>query len=168
MDDITNRFSPAERKIIWSIAVSVCSHDLAHIQINISKEWVIASKWFFDKKKYENRSELEAPIISINLLCILLSTAKINSIRSKLGYRHTPEMIRFCVYLRSLSGPLAYNTLQINLPGVLPSIEAVNKYIYGPDFLVVDGLLRHEELLENLRKRNLPLWVSLSEDDVRE
>lgn len=168
VDDITNfRFSPAERQMIASIASHVSSNDLATDQIDVSKEWATANKKFFDNAKDENKTEFEAPSKSISMLCKLLSAAKINSSRSKHGYRYTPEMIRFCAYIRSLAGPLAYNTLQINLPGILPSIQAINRYIYRPDFLVVEGLLRCEELLVYLRKRNLPLWVSLSEDGTR-
>lgn len=66
-----------------------------------------------------------------------------------------------------LAGPLAYETIQNNLNLALPSLSATNRYISEMHGILVDGVLRCEALAQYLKKRNLPLIVSLSEDATR-
>lgn len=66
-----------------------------------------------------------------------------------------------------LSGPLAYETLNANLPLSVPSVSTVSRFLRdnGPYF--VEGRMRTEALLQYLNSRNLPLRISLSEDATR-
>lgn len=112
-------------------------------------------------------SNIDMPNGAENLLCRMLEAAKINSTRKKQGYRYKRALKRLAVYNRLLSGPLGYKSIQLNLKGCFPSISATNKYIHRSDHRVVEGVLRCQELLTYLKERNLPLWVSLSEDATR-
>lgn len=66
-----------------------------------------------------------------------------------------------------LSGTLAYETLNANLPLSLPSVSTVHRFISDSGPRVIEGEIRTCELLKYLKNRNLPLQVSLSEDATR-
>lgn len=87
--------------------------------------------------------------------------------RPKQGYRYGNDLKRLLVYNRIMSGPLAYKSLQLNLPGCFPSTSTLNRYIHRSDHAIIEGQLRVEELLIYLKERNESLWVSLSEDATR-
>lgn len=73
----------------------------------------------------------------------------------------------FASYIFMLSGPLAYETLNANLPLSIPSISTVRRFIADKGPHVVEGQMRDDELEKYLRDRNLPMKVSLSEDGTR-
>lgn len=97
----------------------------------------------------------------------LVSTAERNTGHKKGGYRYDSDLQLFAMHLRMLSGPLAYQTLQSNLEGVLPSLPSINRYIQASHFHITEGILRTEELRIYLKERNLPNIVGLSEDGTR-
>lgn len=66
-----------------------------------------------------------------------------------------------------LAGPLAYETIQNNIPLALPSLSSTNRYISKKHSKLVEGQLRITELSQYLKQRNLPRIVSLSEDATR-
>lgn len=101
------------------------------------------------------------------LLCKLLSTSERNSGRKKGGYRYDSDLQQFAMLMRMLSGPLAYQTLQANLEGALPSLSSTNRYIQASHFHITEGVLRSEELRNYLNERNYPNVVSISEDATR-
>lgn len=170
--DIGNfRFSPDEKRMIGDIVAytKTNSDDLDESQrAQILKKWNLAKNWFFDeqapKSGIAKSDEVQAPTDSINMLTKLLANAKINAHRPKNGYRYDDEIKQFSVYLRTMAGPSAYKTLQANLVGSLPFIYAANQYIHRSSNRIIEGVLRSNELLSYLKERELPLWVSLSED----
>lgn len=70
-------------------------------------------------------------------------------------------------YLRMITGPLAYETIQRNLECALPSLVSVNRYIKTSGCHISENILRTEELRLYLTERSLPLIVVLSEDATR-
>lgn len=94
----------------------------------------------------------------------LLVTANRNATTTKAGYRFDPEVKKWAAYLRMLSGPIAYNTLQKNLELALPSLSGLNQFIQNTHHNTIEGVLRHEELFIYLTENKLPLAVALSED----
>lgn len=101
------------------------------------------------------------------LLSMLLSTTERNSNREKNGYRYDPEMKLFAANLRMLAGPLAYETIQKNMPRALPALVSTNRYIHGSGCQITEGILRTEELRLYLDERSLAPVVCLSEDATR-
>lgn len=101
------------------------------------------------------------------LLDKLKSTSNQNVVREKGGYRYDFELKNFAIAIRLLSGPLAYETLQTNLPCALPSLPSVNRYIHKSNCRIVEGVLRCNELLQYLEERGLEKVVHLSEDATR-
>lgn len=97
----------------------------------------------------------------------LLEAANQNVVREKHGYRFNVQLQQFATYIRMISGPLAYETLQTNLECALPTLQSVNRYIRRTNCHIVEGVLRCEELRLYLEERDLPLVVSLSEDATR-
>lgn len=97
----------------------------------------------------------------------LRSTAEKNEIRKVNGYRYDTDIKLIATYLRLISGPLAYDTVQRNLECCLPALSSVNRYIRKSSCNIVEGVLRKHELLLYLTERNLPLHVILSEDETR-
>lgn len=102
-----------------------------------------------------------------HLLKKLISTADRNSNRNKQGYRYERHEMLFASYIRMITGPLAYDTIQKNLEAALPSLASTNRYIRKFNCHVTEGVLRCDELKVYLEERNLPLVVSLSEDGTR-
>lgn len=101
------------------------------------------------------------------LLNKLLEAAKKNSNRRQQGYRYDRDIREFSTYIRMISGPLAYQTIQYNLRGAVPSLQSTNRYIQKTYSYVAEGVLRKDDLLLYLKERQLPLFVSLSEDGTR-
>lgn len=101
------------------------------------------------------------------LLHKLVLTSNQNIGREKGGYRYDYELQNFAIAIRLLSGQLAYETLQINLPCALPSLPSVNRYINKSNCRVIECVLRCNELLEYLKERGLEKVVHLSEDATR-
>lgn len=95
------------------------------------------------------------------------ATADQNSMRERGGYRYDDETKKFAMYLRMISGALAYNTLQQNLKCALPSLPSINRYIQSSNCKIFEGIPRIDELYVYLTSRNLPLAVALSEDATR-
>lgn len=102
-----------------------------------------------------------------HLLKKLILTADRNSNRNKHGYRYDRHEMLFASYIRMITGPLAYNTIQKNLEAALPSLSSTNRYIRKFNCHIIEGVLRCDELKVYLEERNLPLVVSLSEDGTR-
>lgn len=94
----------------------------------------------------------------------LLQTANQNASRSKAGYRFDPEVKSWAAYLRMLSGPIAYNSLQKKFELALPSLSRINYFVQNTHNTTIEGVLRDEELLIYLNEKKLPLHVSISED----
>lgn len=101
------------------------------------------------------------------ILTELVTSAKINGLRTKPGYRHDILIKMFACYIKLLAGLLAYETLHANLPLSLPSASTVDRFIKDKRPIIVEGELRTKELLKYLTDRNLPLRLSLSEDTTR-
>lgn len=94
----------------------------------------------------------------------LLSIADRNAETTKPGYRYDPEVKKWAAYMRMLSGPIAYKTLQRNLNIGLPSISRINHFVQNTRNTIVEGVLRSDELLVYLKEKNSPHVVALSED----
>lgn len=101
------------------------------------------------------------------LLSLLLKSAERNTGKVKTAYRHDDTVKMFMAYLKMLGGTLFYQTVHANLRSCIPSPSGVNKYIADKGPRITEGVLRSDELLEYLNKRNLPLIVSVSEDGTR-
>ncbi|XP_055308274.1 uncharacterized protein LOC129572356 [Sitodiplosis mosellana] len=97
----------------------------------------------------------------------LLSNARQNSDRKPGGFRYDPDTRKFAMYLRMIMGSLAYQTLQANLEGAIPSLPSINRYIQSSHYHITEGVLRTEELRNYLNERSLPNVVCLSEDATR-
>lgn len=109
------------------------------------------------------QSEREKPYF----LNKLNANADQNGDREPGGFRYDMETQCFSIVLRGLSGPLAYDMLQKNLEGSIPSLPSVNRYIYKSNRRVVEGVLRCDELCQYIEERNLEKVVTLSEDATR-
>lgn len=101
------------------------------------------------------------------ILQTFVESAERNSDRTKQGYRFDQMTKMFSAYIFMLSGPLAYETLNANLPLSIPSVSTVSRFLKEKGPNVVEGIMRTEELLRYLKSRNLPLKVSISEDATR-
>lgn len=101
------------------------------------------------------------------VLKTLVNAAERNKNRKKAGYRFDSLMKMFASYIFMLSGPLAYETLNANMPLSLPSISTVRRFISDSGPRVIEGEMRTKELLKYLKERNLPLKVAISEDATR-
>lgn len=88
-----------------------------------------------------------------NVLEKLLSTVKHNASRPRSGWRYDDDIQNWAAYLRMRAGPLAYNDLQRNLEGALPSLSTTNRYIKRSNTSIVEGILRSHELLHIFRKK---------------
>lgn len=102
-----------------------------------------------------------------NLLHLMLTSARKNSGKNKNGYRHDDTIKMFMCYIKMLGGSLLYETLHANLPTCIPSPSSVSKYIADHGPRIAEGVLRSDELLQYLKKRNLPLVVVVAEDGTR-
>lgn len=143
-----------------------------------------ANDWYFDDKTYSiaNHS-IDQPVViaeeesfiyesekisqTRHILNRLQSTLNENAYRPKEGWRFNEDIRNWASYLRMRAGPLAYNDLQRNFEGILPSLSTTNRYIKRTSTSVIEGVARYHELKIYLEERNLPLFVSLSEDATR-
>lgn len=119
-----------------------------------------------EKQQKTGSIEIENSITH-TLLNKLICTADQNASRTKPGYRFSGEIRNFASYLRIISGRLAYQTIQNNLPLALPAFSSTNRYITQKHGRVIEGQLRIKELSDYLDKRNLQRIVALSEDATR-
>lgn len=100
-------------------------------------------------------------------LNMLMLAANQNASRKKEGYRYDSRIKKYASYLRMIAGPLAYETIQKNLPCSLPALTSTNRYIQKSNCQVIEGVLRCKELLQFLNERNLEKVVVISEDATR-
>lgn len=114
-----------------------------------------------------NEDEVRFPTKTHYFLRKMLTNADRNIHRRPGGYRYDDETKTIASYFRMLAGPLAYQTIQNNLPCALPSMPSTNRYIYKTNCRVTEGILRTKELHLFLKDRNLDPIVSLSEDATR-
>lgn len=157
-------FLPGDRVLIKELA--------SHVKSIVNQNGINTGLGHFKEIKVENISLPEATANTENntysyFLNRLLSNAQQNSDRKKGGYRFDAEIQKFSMYLRMIMGPLAYQTLQANLVGAIPSLPSVNRYIRASHYHITEGVLRTEELRNYLNERNLPNVVCLSEDATR-
>lgn len=116
----------------------------------------------------ENKSiQIEEKSHTHFVLNMLLQNAETNVSRKKNGYRFCPETQKLATYLRMVGGRLTYETLQKNLELALPSIVSTNRYLSKSNCIVSEGILRCNELVAHLEKRNLPKYVAIAEDGTR-
>lgn len=120
-----------------------------------------------DEKQQKMESNQIENSITHTFLKKLISTADRNASRTKPGYRYSGEIRNFASYLRIISGRLAYQTIQNNLPLALPAFSSTNRYITQKHGRVIEGQLRIKELSEYLDQRKLQRIVALSEDATR-
>lgn len=169
-DNTNFKFCLEEKELMKSLSNLLNNNEHEKLRADemeeISNNWKSYQTWYFSRSSEKEKKEpvVNVPPGSMNLLSKLMKIGGNNEHRPKYGYRYTDEVKRFAVYLRCLSGPIAYNTLQSNTFGLIPSISATNNFIYRPDNLIIEGQLRCDELLVYLKKRNQPMWVALSED----
>lgn len=173
-------FSPVEKKMIEFLVTHVkyvvdadgINSRLDHFtrdnaSVSQIEEFQMVGKYFGDTMSTESDELVNAPTKSHFFLRKLLATADQNSTREKHGYRYDEQTKQFATYLRLLSGPFAYDTLQKNLECALPTLSSTNRYIRRTNDNIIEGVARCDELLLYLQERNLPLVVSLSEDGTR-
>lgn len=177
--DILNfKFTEKDRLLIYTLVKKLKDPNISQLigpseETDINQKIKGIGKWFCQKMDATNHQTtpkektLIAPTGAQNLLGKMLEVAEKNASKPKQGYRYDDEFKKLAVYNRILSGPVGYKSLQGNLIGCLPSISKTNRYIHRSDHAVIEGVLRCDELLIYLRERNLPLWVSLSEDATR-
>lgn len=104
-------------------------------------------------------------VTSYDVLNLLVKTAKENQKTKQNGYRYDDVIKKFSSYIFMLSGRLCYETLSKNIG--LPSPSSISRYLKTNGPVVVEGVLRCEELKKYLVDNNLPLFVWLSEDATR-
>lgn len=108
--------------------------------------------WFFKTPKIqpissENHSSNEALTLTHRILNKLLETADRNANTTHGGYRYDEELKSYASYLRMLAGPLAYETLQKNMPLALPSLSSTNRSVGRTHHKIIEGQLRCDELI---------------------
>lgn len=89
------------------------------------------------------------------LLNKLVTTAEKNSPLDKHAYRYDSDIKMYASYLRMITGPMAYETIQKNLESALPSLVSVNRYINASGCHINEAILRVEELKLFLAERSL-------------
>lgn len=164
------KFRPGDRKLIKSVVDHVkhivdgngkCK-GLAYFNDQNNQTTKISTEEKVIKKFGEHQSRTHF------FLSKLLATADQNANRNKHGYRfNDPELNMYAAYLRMISGPLAYETIQRNLECALPSLVSINRYINASNCRLNEGILRTEELRLFLTERSLQPIVILSEDATR-
>lgn len=159
-------FSANEKVLIWKIVNHVrCVADEFGNNSNLAH-------FVFGEQIKKEPLDIEDKCISPQshtheLLHKLIEIANKNYSTTKPGYRFDNSVKKWAAYLRMISGPLAYQTLQKNFELCLPSLSATNRYVRKMNTPVYEGELRSEQLLKYLNDRSLPLVVSLSEDATR-
>lgn len=120
-----------------------------------------------ESQDLDPESNIEPPSHTHSVLKMLFDEANKNLHRPKEGHRFSPEILDFAMYTRMLSGRMAYENLQQNLPLSLPSVSTVDRHIHRCSSNVIEGVLRCDELRQYLLERNCQLNVCLSEDATR-
>lgn len=157
------KFLPGDKKLIEKIVAQVNSEEKKPANRAIEKEMPAQNS---------NSAEVH-PVRDFAyrtnfFLSKLQAVADFNlSKKGKEGFRFDDEIQRYAAYFRMLCGPLAYNTIQRNLEGALPSLVTTNRYINRSECAVTEGVLRSKDLLSYLTKLNAPLAVCISEDCTR-
>lgn len=164
------QFAPGDRLLIASVS--------SHVK-NVTSTQPQYFKWNDDILAIDSgemaqkmscltiNNEEEKSINRPHLLNKLVEAADRNATRKKGGYRYEYAEKSFATYLRMVSGPLAYETIQKNLSTALPSLSSTNRYIRQMKSPIIEGVLRCNELQLFLEQRQLPKIVSISEDATR-
>lgn len=155
------RFLPGDRKLIEAIIIHA---NQAHVKEILRIESMKSNDKLTQSESYSFEEYAQRTKYFLNKL---QSAADMNLKRKRGGFRFDEEIKLYASYLRMLCGPMAYNTIQRNLEGALPSLVSTNRYIKASDCKIVEGELRSRELLKYLEERKLPLVVCLSEDATR-
>lgn len=113
------------------------------------------------KKDLKDRQSA-SQIVHPQFLQAMISQSIMNSSGRKLSY--SDAMKDVALYIFILAGPLAYKTLQKNLP--LPSIATIKRKL-GKENPVQEGEVRVEMAKEMMISRNEPLFVWIAEDDSK-
>lgn len=143
-------------------------HDPVQTELTPINNWHFADKQDISGCVLKNENDnVYSDSQTHRILNKLLDTSNQNYNRPKQGYRFEKEVTMFAVYFRMLSGRMAYETLQKNMPLALPSLSSTDYHIHKSNNRVIEGILRRDELLLYLNERNQPLIVSLSEDATR-
>lgn len=119
------------------------------------------------RKIDSNNFESQKTIVKSYLLNRLVSTAERNQSRKKNGRRYDSDIKAIATYVRLLTGPFAYETIQRNMDCSLPSLSSTNQYIRSSNCQIVEGVLRSLELQKYLNDRKFPPVVCLSVDETR-
>lgn len=167
-------FKPGHKRLIMKLVL--------HVQNVINSSEANSNsvfKYFVQNKCVVESSDMKPDCLKIQkpsersnscsnpFLNKLVSTAKRNENRQKGGYRYDNDSKSIGMYLRIVSGPFVYETIQRNLQHSLPSLPSTNRYIRSFGCHIVEGVFRSHELLKFLNDRKLPLVVCLSMDETR-
>lgn len=90
--------------------------------------------------------------------------AEKNRNRKPNGRRYDKDLMSFCSFIALKGGRSNYQIMKKNNVDGMPSIHGVNHAIKKNKSPIIEGELRHRELLVYLESLKLPLVVSLSED----
>lgn len=150
-------FLPGDKKLIRGLVAHVkgvgeSEKGIGHFNAKIE-----------EKDGFSSDASAKMPI----LLRKLVETSIQNSTRKPNGFRYDETTKDFAAYVRMMAGPLAYETIQANLFGAIPSLPSTNRYIHRTHSTIVEGVVRCHELLQYLNERNLERTVSISEDATR-
>lgn len=104
---------------------------------------------------------------NIKFLNEMVNCFNININRSREGHRFTEDLKHFASYMRMIGGRLNYISFRANNFGAVPSLSGIDQFIYKRKSEYIEGELRVKELAKYLSERNLPKYVSLSEDATR-
>lgn len=141
--------------------------EITEFATNCSRDQLIIAQLIRNDKAFRKeiednkaRETLEQP----NFLCHLLSQSLRKAKSGNRLYRYDRYMKEVGLYLFILAGPLAYETLQKNLP--LPSIATV-KRLLGAENKMREGELQVDAIKKQIDKLGLPPFIWAAEDDTR-
>ena len=97
-----------------------------------------------------------------NFLQELIEQESIKNRGQKVNYRE--HMKKVALYIFILSGPMAYQTLQKNLP--LPSITTLRRHL-GNETPMQEGEFQVDMVKQHMLNKNEPLHVWVAEDDTK-
>lgn len=86
--------------------------------------------------------------------------------KSKTKVSYTDHMKEVSLYMYSVAGRIAYETLQRNLPGIFPSTSCVRTKLARKERMK-EGRFRFTEIKEKALQRKENLYVVVSEDDTK-
>lgn len=140
---------------------------ITNFTMNCSRDQLVIKHLIQSNEKFRKQVEdskaremLEQP----NFLQKLVAQSLRKSVNGKRLLRYDDFMKDVGLYLFMIAGPLAYETLQKNLP--IPSRTTIHRQL-GKEVSVVEGALQVHEIKEELVKLGLPLYVWFAEDDTR-